>query len=102
VTISDATAGATIYYTTNGSTPTTSSTQYSAPIAVSSAETIEAIAVASGDTASAVASAAYTITGAAGGSNSTTLTPANAVVVTATSQGANPTIHNVTIQVVVQ
>ena len=62
VTISDATSGATIYYTTDGSTPTTSSTKYTGPIAVSSTEKLEAIAVATGDANSAVASAAYTIT----------------------------------------
>ena len=62
VSISDATAGATIYYTTNGTTPTTSSTQYTGTaISVSTTETLEAMAVAAGYANSAVASAAYTI-----------------------------------------
>ena len=63
VTISDTTPNATIYYTTNGSTPTTSSSVYSAgsPITVSSTETIEAIATASGLSTSAVGIAVYSI-----------------------------------------
>jgi N-acetylneuraminic acid mutarotase len=61
VALSDSTVGATIYYTTNGTTPTTSSTVYSGPIPVMSTETIEAIAAASGYSNSAVASATYTI-----------------------------------------
>jgi hypothetical protein len=61
VSLSDATPGATIYYTTNGSTPTTSSTAYGTPITVSSTQTIKAIAVASGYSTSAIASATYTI-----------------------------------------
>jgi len=61
VAISDSVRGANIYYTTDGSTPTTASTWYSAPITVSSSETIKAIAVMSGSTNSAVGSAVYTI-----------------------------------------
>jgi len=59
--ISDVTAGTAIYYTTNGSTPTTSSTVYSGSITVSSSETLEAIATKTGYTNSPVATAAYTI-----------------------------------------
>ena len=61
VSISDATAGTTIYYTTNGTAPTTSSSVYSGPITVSASETLEAIAVETGYTTSSAASAAYTI-----------------------------------------
>jgi len=61
VTISDSTAGAVIYYTTNGSTPTTASSVYSGPITIGSTATLEAIAVCPGGVASAVDSATYTI-----------------------------------------
>ena len=59
-TISCSTSGATIYYTTNGNTPTTSSTQYSSPITLSGACTIKAIAVKSGMNNSSVANQSYT------------------------------------------
>lgn len=61
VAIGDTTVGTTIYYTTNGSSPTTNSTKYTGAITVGSTETIEAIAVAPGYNNSAVASATYTI-----------------------------------------
>jgi hypothetical protein len=61
VTISDQTAGATIYYTTNGATPTTSSTKYTGPIVVAATEMIQAMATASGYAPSAIASATFTI-----------------------------------------
>jgi hypothetical protein len=67
VSIADATPGAKIYYTTNGSTPTTTSSVYSSPIAVTSTTTIQAIATASGFAQSAVASASYTDLGNATG-----------------------------------
>jgi hypothetical protein len=66
VTISDATSGAVIHYTTNGSTPTASSATYTGAINVASTTTLEAIAVKSGSTDSAVASATYTIGGTPG------------------------------------
>lgn len=61
VKVTDATAGATIYYTTNGKTPTTSSTKYTKPIEVSASETIKAIADAKGFLQSGIASATYLI-----------------------------------------
>ncbi|HTB80693.1 MAG TPA: chitobiase/beta-hexosaminidase C-terminal domain-containing protein [Opitutaceae bacterium] len=63
VTISSATSGASIRYTTDGSTPTeTNGTIYSnTPVSVSASETLKAIAYESGFTDSTVSSAAYTI-----------------------------------------
>lgn len=60
VEISCATAGATIYYTTDGTEPTTTSTVYSGPIAVGTTMTIKAIAV-KGRQQSSVVTAAYVI-----------------------------------------
>jgi hypothetical protein len=61
--IADTTAGAKIYYTTNGTQPSTSSTLYSdaSPIAVNSTTTIMAIAAATGFSNSAIGTGTYTI-----------------------------------------
>jgi uncharacterized repeat protein (TIGR03803 family) len=61
VTISDATVNSAIYYTIDGSTPTTSSTRYNGAIAVNASESIQAIAAAPGFSDSSVTSADYTI-----------------------------------------
>src|SRR5674476_732621 len=68
VTIGTTTAGATIRYTTDGSTPTSSSgTVYSGAITVASTSTLKAIAYAASMTDSAVTTAAYTIQAASTG-----------------------------------
>src|SRR5207245_172507 len=61
VSISDATSGATIHYTTDGSTPTTSSPVYGGALTFTQTTTLKAMAAASGMTNSTVASATYTI-----------------------------------------
>jgi hypothetical protein len=62
VTISSATSGTSIRYTTDGSTPSeTAGTLYSAPVTVGATETINAIAYGTGLADSAIGSAAYTI-----------------------------------------
>jgi N-acetylneuraminic acid mutarotase len=100
VKITDSTAGATIYYTTDGSTPTTNSTQYTGAITVSSSETIKAIAAASGYSNSYVASAAYGInippTVATPTFDPTPGTYADAQIVTITDSTPNATIYYTT------
>ena len=61
VTLSHTSPNASIYYTTDGSTPTVNSTPYTAPILVTVTTTIKAIAIVPGYTKSAVASGKYTI-----------------------------------------
>src|SRR6266568_8630617 len=61
VTLSDATNGVAIYYTTDRTTPSKASTLYTRPITVSSTTTIEAVATKNGFSDSAIASATYTI-----------------------------------------
>jgi hypothetical protein len=88
VSISDAANDAIIYYTIDGSTPTTRGGEYGGPFTLMQSQTVKAIAVAKLYSTSAIASATYTITTPnfsvsatptalnvnAGGSASTTIT----------------------------
>jgi hypothetical protein len=68
VAISTATAGASIRYTTDGTTPSsTVGTTYSGPVSVSSSLTLKAISYKSGMTDSSVSTTTYTITAATTG-----------------------------------
>lgn len=63
VTLSDSIPGASIYYTTNGSTPSTGSTLYQGPVQIPLTATLQAVAIASGYTQSPVTLAEYDING---------------------------------------
>jgi len=63
VKIRDKTSGAVIYYTTDGWTPTTSSTRYTGPVTIDSTTTLQDIAIGPYAARSMVASAQYTING---------------------------------------
>lgn len=61
VTLSSTTPESVIYYTLDGTTPTSNSTLYSTPIVLSATTTIKAVAYADGMDPSSIAIAAYTI-----------------------------------------
>jgi len=66
VSLSDATPGVSIYYTLNGTTPTTNSTLYTGPFAVTNTLNLQAVAAESGAVNSGVASTSFINTAAAG------------------------------------
>ncbi|HZP59132.1 MAG TPA: chitobiase/beta-hexosaminidase C-terminal domain-containing protein [Opitutaceae bacterium] len=90
VTISDATSGASIRYTTDGSTPSeTAGTLYTGtPVSISSTTVLSAIAYASGSTDSNITSGTYTIT---------VINPPAAAPVFSPGAGTYSTAQNVTI-----
>ena len=61
VTISSTTPNATIYYTTNGNTPTSTSPVYTGPVSVTDTTTFNAVATANGFLQSAASTATYTV-----------------------------------------
>jgi hypothetical protein len=101
--ITSQTGGATIYFTSDGSTPTSKSIRYAGPFTLSSSATIRAIAVKSGQVNSPIATAVYTVLNPArtpvispvGGTYSTaqtvTITDASGVPIYYTTNGTTPT-----------
>ena len=84
ISISNTSPGTTIFYTTDGTTPTESSSVYSGPILLSNSATVSAIAVGGGYRTSPVAVATYVIAG--------TVPISFAQVAAATPQGPNTTV----------
>lgn len=104
VTLTDATTGAAIYYTTDGSTPTTGSTKYTGPITVSSPTTFKAIGAKSGYVSSVVSEASYSFAatpqlspppGTYSGAQSVSLTDSTPMAtIYYTTDGSTPTTHS--------
>lgn len=101
ITLTSATAGTTVYFTTDGSTPTTASQSgaagaATAQVTVTAAVTIKAYAVKAGNTDSAVATASYTIlvpTAATPSFSTAAGAVTSGTVITLTSSTAGSTIY---------
>jgi hypothetical protein len=105
ITLSTTTTGATIYYTLDGTTPTTSSTQYTGAILLSvggSTTTVQAIAVKTGLTDSSIASGTYVmnfvpiptfnpVPGIYGSDQSITINATTGATIYYTMDGSTPT-----------
>ncbi|MBX3732592.1 MAG: chitobiase/beta-hexosaminidase C-terminal domain-containing protein [Verrucomicrobiae bacterium] len=95
VAITSATPGATIYYTLNGTTPTTNSTVYTGAISVTSTTNLQAVAWAPGHQVSGVAGGTYTITAPTGivywgNSSATTMSAAQVQALSNSSAESTP------------
>src|SRR5207249_3758210 len=96
VTMSTTTSGASIYYTTDGSTPTTASSVYTGPVTLTKTTTLKAMAAASGMANSSVTSAAYTIRVVAPTFNPAGGTFVGSVTVTLSTTTSGATIYYTT------
>jgi len=110
VTLTSATSGASINYTTDGSTPTeTHGTLYTGPVSISTTTTLSAIAFKTGYIDSGVSIAGYTINlppvtptfspaaGTYASAQSVTITSASGATIRYTTDGSTPTETNGTI-----
>ena len=96
VSISSATPGSTIYYTTNGDTPSTSSSEYSGPFSVTTTTTVKAIATHAGyydsEIATLLITQVATPTIQDNGSNAISITSATeGATIYYTTDGSTPT-----------
>jgi len=89
-------SGATIYYTTNGSTPTTSSSKYSSALTITSSCTVKALAVVSGKENSEVASKSITVQAASSGTSSGS-SSSSSVSEVCSFTGSKPSVSYVTV-----
>ena len=87
VTISCTTADAKIYYTTNGTNPTTASTEYTTALSLTSTTTVKAIAVKTDMDDSAIATATFIKYSGGGGGGGGSYTPSYTVSVDKTENG---------------
>ncbi|HEY3330522.1 MAG TPA: chitobiase/beta-hexosaminidase C-terminal domain-containing protein [Capsulimonadaceae bacterium] len=104
LTISELARGATVYFTTDGSTPTSNSTKYTVPIALLQNETVNAIAIGSPSLNSPIASASFAVSAPtpkifpAGGvvpdGQAVTITEPVGATVYYTTDGTTPTINS--------
>lgn len=89
VTLTASKTGSTIYFTTDGSTPTTASTVYSSPITISATKTLKALAVDQAGNQSDIATNTYTFATSSTASSSTVSSPVSSVSI---AQPSNPNI----------
>jgi hypothetical protein len=83
IALTDATPSASIFYTLDGTAPTTASTPYTAPFTLTASATVKAIAMAPGYTASPIGAATYTINLALPVTATPTISPASGTFTTA-------------------